>query len=90
MASVPCGEDAGVAINALWDIIKLIRDAVSNVINRPPNHLFNLERIRANDAIGSRQHVRLRQLALRRPLAHVELIELDIDAEDIASLARQE
>jgi len=90
MASVPRSEDAGVAINALWHIIEPIRDAVPNVVNRPPNHLFNVERIRADDAIGGRQHIRLGQLALRCPLAHVKLIELNIDAENIAPLPRQE
>ena len=90
VASIPRSEDAWVAVFALWYIVKFVRDAVTDVIDGPPDHLLHVERIRLDDPVGRSNHVFLRELAMGGFFVGAEFVQFDIHAEHVAPLARQD
>ena len=90
VAGVSGGEHARVAVFAFRHVVKLVGDAVANVVNGPPDHLLHVNRIGPDDAVGRGNHVVLGELALGGLFVGLELVELDVHAEHVAALARQD
>ena len=65
VARIACSKYTWVAVYTISHVIKSVGDAVTNVVDRPPHHLFHIQRIGPDDAIGRSDHVVLRQLAMR-------------------------
>ena len=61
-----------------------------DLVDRPPHHLFHVERVGGEDALGRGDHMILRQVARRHPFVGVQLVEFDIHAEQVATFARQD
>ena len=89
VTGVARGEHPGVAVHALGHIIKPVGEAVTDVVDRPPDHFLHIEGVRADDAVGRGNHVVLGELAVGRLLVRAQFVELDIHAEDVTAFAGQ-
>ena len=90
VAGVAGGEHARVAVRALGHVVKLVGDAVADVVDRPPDDLLHVQRIGFDDAVGGRDHVVLGELLAGGLFAFLELVEFHVHAEHIAAFARQD
>ncbi len=88
MAGITCYKHMGMAVFGITHIVKLVSEAVADVINRPPHHLFDIERLGFDDAIGSCNHVILGEFFLCSFFVWAYFVQLDIHAEKIATFSR--
>ena len=90
MAGISCGKDTWVTVFALKHIIKAIGNAVANIVNRPPDYFFHIQRIGTDDAVSRSNHVVLSELAMCCFFIRAEFVELDIHAKHIATFTGQD
>ena len=73
-----------------FHVVELVAQALADLVDRPPGDLFHVERIGVEDTPGARDHVVDRDIPVGDAFARIELVHLDIDAEQIAALARDD
>ena len=71
-------------------VIELVAQPLADLVDRPPGDLLHVERIGIENPPRLRDQIVGRDVAVGDPLAGVELVELDIEAEQIAALARDD
>ena len=82
-------EDAGLARRIVTHIVELVSDAMADVVDRPPDHFLDVKRVGLDDAVGSRDHVFLGELAVRGLFIGTQLVQLNVHPEHVAALSRQ-
>ena len=71
-------------------VIEDIADALADFIGRPPGDLFHVQPVGREDASRFRNQHLGRDLAVGGPLIPMKRVELDIEADHIAALARND
>ena len=71
-------------------VIELVAQALADLVDRPPRDLFHVERIGLENAPRRRDQIVDGDVAIRDSFAGVELVHLDIQANEIAAFARDD
>ena len=71
-------------------VIELVAQALADLVDRPPGDLLHVERMGIENAPRRRDQIVGRDVAIGDALVGAELVELDIQAKQIAALARND
>ena len=74
----------------LGHVVELVRQSLTDLVDRPPGHLLHFQRVGLEDALGGCHQLVDGDVPAGHPLAGLELIELDIQPGEIATLARDD
>src|SRR5262245_16255762 len=92
MASVAGYENAGHAASDLFirHVVELVAKSLADVIDRPPGHFLHLDRVGPKDPLYGRDQAVDSDVPTGDPFVLVEFVQLDVDANEIASFARDD
>jgi hypothetical protein len=74
----------------LGHIVELVAEALADLVDGPPGDVFDVQRVRMNDPPCGRDQLLGRDVPGRQVLIGVELVELDVEADQVAALARDD
>ena len=74
----------------LRHVVELVAKPLADLVDRPPGDLLHLERVGMQDPLRCRDQAVEGDVAARDPFVSIELVELDIDADQIAAFPRDE
>ena len=69
-------------------VVVLVADALADLVHRPPGHLLHLQRVGLQDALRRGDEVVERDAAVGDALLLAQLVHLDVQAHQVAALAR--
>ena len=92
VAGITSNEDARVTCFGLFvlQIVKPVCQALTDLIDRPPDNVFHLEIIGAKDLLCSADQILFGDVAVAHPLAFAKGFHLDIDARHISAFTRDD
>ena len=92
MAGITGDEDAGMDAGSciVRYVVKPVAQALPDLVDRPPSDLLHVKDVGMKDATGGGDKVLSGDVKARGALVLGELVELDIDAEHVSALARND
>ena len=90
VARITCDEPARQAIPCLLrrDVVEAVRDALAYLVDCEPNYVLHVERKRPEHALGSLDHLFLRDVSDRVAIGRVDLTEVDVEPHQVTALTR--
>ena len=71
----------------LRHVVELVAQALADLVDGPPGDVFDVQRVRMNDPVRGRDQLVGGDVLGRQVLIGVELVELDVEADQVAPLA---
>jgi len=92
MAGVAGDEHAGKPLRGFLfrHVVELVAKPLADLVDRPPGDFFHLERIGLENPLRRRDQIIGGNVPIPNPFGFVELVDLDIDPDQIATFPRDE